>query len=121
MARNRMICNGDWDLHGHQALFILLDTKSFYDHKEDMEDKLKKAGVKPGPILADQLLHNGNTEKRFMLCNWDGEHIKNEQFTCIPKQHPIRKISTYMLKQSNVDLSTLTSIQQRMIRNGLYI
>lgn len=104
MARNRMICNGDWNLHGHEALFILLDEKGFHDHKKDIKDKLEKAGIQPGLIMVDQLLHTGNTSTRFLRCNWNGKNINGEQLIRLPEQHEIRRISAHMLAQSGIEL-----------------
>lgn len=73
-------------------------------------------------ILFDQILHVGNTEKRFMTFQFNGNEINNGDFVIIRKDNKIRKLTCDFLNDAGlVDSSVLTSIQSRMIKKGIAI
>lgn len=101
-------------------LIILCSSNSPYDYIGDISKKLDTA--KSGAILIDQILHVGNTEKRFMAFQYNGNEIKNGDFVTIKKDSKIRKLTCDFLNTSGlIDDSILTSIQSRMIKKGIAI
>lgn len=101
-------------------LIILCNSHSPYDYIDDISKKLD--ATKPGTILIDQILHVGNTEKRFMAFQFNGNKIENGDFVNIKKDSSLRKLTCNFLNNTGlVDSSTLTSIQSRMIKKGLVI
>ncbi len=110
-------------LEGEQTyayLVIICTSHSPYDYIGDISKNLDVK--KPGTILIDQILHVGNTEKRFMSFQFNGTEIKNGDFVKIRKDSKIRKMTCNFLNDTGlVNSSTLTSIQSRMIKKGIAI
>lgn len=101
-------------------LVIICTSHSPYDYIDDISKKLDVS--KSGAILIDQILHAGNTEKRFMAFEFNGNEIKNGDFVNIKKDSEIRRLTCNFLNDTGlVDSSTLTSIQSRMIKKGIAI
>lgn len=97
-------------------LVIICKSESFYTYLPQIENELKG---KEGKIIVDQILHVGNTEKRFLSIDLE----RNKQNVIpIPKSSSVRKISCEYLRQSELlDYSILSSIQKRMIKKGIAI
>lgn len=101
-------------------LIIICTSHSPYDYIDDISKDLDT--TKLGTILIDQILHVGNTEKRFMAFQYDGNEIKSGSFVTIKKDSKIRKLTCDFLNNTGlVDSPTLTSIQSRMIKKGIAI
>ncbi len=110
-------------LEGEQTyayLIIICTPYSPYDYIGDISKNLDAA--KQGTILVDQILHVGNTEKRFMTFQFNGNEINNGDFVSVKKDSKIRKLTCDFLNDTGlVDTPTLTSIQSRMIKKGIVI
>jgi len=101
-------------------LIIICTSHSPYDYIGDISKKLDT--TRPGTILIDQILHVGNTEKRFMSFQFNGNELKNGDFVNIKKDSNIRRLTCNFLKDTGlVESSILTSIQSRMIKKGIAI
>jgi len=101
-------------------LIIICTSHSPYDYIDDISKKLDT--TKSGTILIDQILHVGNTEKRFMAFPFNEGQIKNGDFVNIKKNSEIRKLTCNFLNDTGlVDNPILTSIQSRMIKKGIAI
>ena len=101
-------------------LVIICNSNSPYDYISDIAKNLDAENT--GIILVDQILHVGNTEKRFMEFQYNGSEIKNGDFVNIKKDSKIRKLTCDFLNNTGlIDGSILTSIQSRMIKKGIVI
>ncbi len=101
-------------------LIILCDSHSPYDYIKDIAHDVLKKGS--GNILIDQLLHVGNTNKRFISFTLHDGELHDGVIAAIPKGSPYRKTTCEFLKDNSVmDSSILTSIQKRMINKGIVI
>lgn len=108
------------DEQKYEYLIILCNSNSPYDYIRDISNNLDK--TKSGDILIDQILHVGNTEKRFMAFQFNRGKIENGNFVNVKKNSKIRKLTCNFLNDAGlVDGSILTSIQARMIKKGLVI
>lgn len=108
------------DEQRYACLVIICTSHSPYDYIGDISKKLD--ATKPGTILIDQILHVGNTKKRFMSFQFNGNELKNGDFVNINKDSEIRKLTCNFLNDTGlVDSSILTSIQSRMIKKGIAI
>lgn len=104
----------------YSYLVIMCTSHSPYDYISDISKKLDAS--KAGSILIDQILHVGNTEKRFMSFQFNGNELKNSDFVNIKKDSELRKLTCDFLNDTGlVDSPTLTSIQSRMIKKGIAI
>lgn len=101
-------------------LIIICTSHSPYDYITDISKELD--ATRSGTILIDQILHVGNTDKRFIAFQYNGNEIKNGDFVSIKKDSKIRKLTCDFLNDAElVDGSILTSIQSRMIKKGIVI
>lgn len=108
------------DEQTYAYLIIICTPHSPYDYIGEISKNLD--ATKQGTILVDQILHVGNTEKRFMTFQFNGNEINNGDFVTIKKVNKIRKLTCDFLNDTGlVDSSTLTSIQSRMIKKGIVI
>lgn len=103
-------------------LVIMCSANSPFDYIEEIKDDLIKYNAK-GEIIIDQILHVGNTNKRFISMKYEnGDFEINHNFANISKGSSLRKISCNYLKENKlVEYSILTSIQKRMINKGIAI
>lgn len=108
------------DAQEYIYLVILCDSRSPYDYLNDIaHDILKKES---GNILIDQILHVGNTDKRFISFALDDGKLHDGVITTIPKKSFYRKATCEFFKGSSVmEGSILTSTQKRMINKGITI
>lgn len=97
-------------------LVIICRSESLYAYLPQIKNDLRG---KEGKIIVDQILHVGNTEKRFLSIDIE----QNKQTVVpVPKSSNVRKISCeYLRKSELVDYSILSSIQKRMIKKGIAI
>lgn len=104
----------------YSYLVIMCTSHSPYDYINDISQKLDTS--KSGFILIDQILHVGNTEKRFISFQFNGNKLKNSDFVNIKRDSKIRKLTCDFLNETGlVDSPILTSIQSRMIKKGIAI
>ena len=104
----------------YSYLVIMCTSHSPYDYISDISKKLDAS--KTCSILIDQILHVGNTEKRFMSFQFNGNELKNSNFVNIKKDSELRKLTCNFLNDTGlVDSPILTSIQSRMIKKGIAI
>lgn len=104
----------------YSYLVIMCTSHSPYDYISDISKKLDAS--KTGSILIDQILHVGNTAKRFICFQFNGNELKNSDFVTIKKDSELRKLTCNFLNVTGlVDSPTLTSIQSRMIKKGIAI
>lgn len=102
----------------YSNLVIMCNANSPLDYIQIIKEDLAKIKTN-GKVLIDQILHVGNTNKRFISLDYKSNEI---QFVDIPKKELYRKISCDYLRESNlVEYSILTSIQKRMIKKGMKI
>ena len=110
-------------LEGEQTyayLIIICTPHSPYDYIGDISKNLDAA--KQGTILVDQILHVGNTEKRFMTFQFNGNEINNGDFVSVKKDSKIRKLTCDFLNDTGlVDTPSLTSIQSKIKKKGIVI
>lgn len=108
------------DEQAYAYLIIICTSHSPYDYIGDISKNLDT--TKQGTILVDQILHVGNTEKRFMAFQFNGSEINNGDFVTIKKDNKIRKLTCDFLNDTGlVNSPILTSIQSRMIKKGIAI
>ena len=107
--------NSDYDI-----LVIMYTANSPMDILSLIYDDLKsrKSTCK---ILIDEILHVGNTEKRFISLDFNkDEQFSNIKFVNVNKGDVIRKISCKYLNDNNlIEYSILSSIQKRMMSKGI--
>lgn len=108
----------------YAGLVIMCNANSPIDSLSSIYTELKDKNVE-GKILIDEILHVGNTDKRFISFEFrnNQEQIDVEmKFTNIQKDNILRKISCeYLRKNDLVQYSILSSIQKRMICKGISI
>lgn len=108
------------DEQAYAYLIIICTPHSPYDYIGDISKNLDF--TKQGTILVDQILHVGNTEKRFMTFQFNGSEMNNGDFVSVKKDSKIRKLTCDFLNNTGlVNSSVLTSIQSRMIKKGIVI
>lgn len=92
---------------------------------KDIEIELSKLVDYKIEIIFDLLLSCGNNSKRFAKINYDGKHFdrKSFKFISIDKKDNLRKVSAnhYKYKGELVEQSILSSIQKKLITNGIAI
>lgn len=108
----------------YNDLIIMCNANSPFDYINEIEEDILKLNDER-VILIDQILHVGNTDKRFIKFSYELDDTKVNrkcEFVNIPKRSELREISCNYLKENKlVDYSILTSIQKRMINKGITI
>lgn len=104
----------------YSKMIIMCDANSPFVYIPNILIDLHKEDIN-GKILVDQLLHSGNTEKRFFCIDMSSN--ENHYYSLhISKDSQYRKIACEYLKNKDfVEHSILTSIQKRMINKGIAI
>lgn len=98
----------------YEYLIIGLNEESFFNHKEEIKNICNESIV-----LIDQILHTGNTNKRFVRFDCRTGKIK---FVSIPEKSEYRRLACTHLRENNlVNNSILTSTQKQMINDGFSI
>jgi len=123
-----MIVNNDFEVitlendieYGY--LIILNKSNSPYNYICSIAQSLNFR-VNKSKVLVDQILHVGNTDKRYMEYSLNGDMLTEGKFVKIAKNSIYRKISCEYFKGKSeiMEGSILTSIQQRMINKGIAI
>lgn len=103
-------------------LIILNKSNSPYNYICSIAQSLNSC-VNKSKVLVDQILHVGNTDKRYMEYSLNGDMLTEGKFVKIAKNSIYRKISCEYFKEKSeiMEGSILTSIQQRMINKGIAI
>lgn len=107
--------------------YIVFSTNyvSPLDFIKDIEIELSKLVDYKVEVIFDLLLCSGNSSKRFAKMNYDGEHLdrKSFEFINIDKKDNLRRVSAnhYKYKGEFVEQSILSSIQKKLIINGIAI
>ncbi|MDU1071521.1 type II toxin-antitoxin system RnlB family antitoxin [Clostridium sp.] len=108
----------------YDSLVIMCNANSPIDYLPLIYNELKKINIE-GKIIIDEILHVGNTSKRFITFDFNNklslEEIKMD-FVNVKKDNKLRKISCeYLRKNDLIEYSILSSIQKRMINKGIVI
>lgn len=108
----------------YNGLVIMCNANSPIDYLSLIYTELKEKNVH-GKIIIDEILHVGNTNKRFIGFEFNNnlslDDIKIE-FVDIKKDNALRKISCEYLRTNDLlEYSILSSIQKRMIDKGIAI
>lgn len=108
----------------YNTLIIICNANSPVDYLPSIYKELKERNIQ-GKILIDEILHAGNTGKRFIGFEFNNKlSLKdiNMNFVNINKSDKLRKISCeYLRKNDLLEYSILSSIQKRMMRKGIAI
>lgn len=106
------------------VLVLILDCESPFHYLQEIGEELKRNKYM-GTVIFDELLHSGNNDERFIICNYaEGDFITDSfQFCFVPKQDAIRGyMSTYLRKDlDNLRISGLGSHQIGLIEKGCVI
>lgn len=106
------------------VLVLILDCESPFDHLQEIAEELK-CNKYEGTVVFDELLHSGNNDERFIICNFaDGSFITESfQFYSVPKQDTIRgHMSNYLRKDfGDLQVSGLTFNQSKLVKKGCVI
>lgn len=108
----------------YNSLVIMCNANSPIDYLSLIYTELKGKNAH-GKILIDEILHVGNTNKRFISFEFDDNVSLDDikmNFVDVKKDNIIRKISCDYLRTNDlVEYSILSSIQKRMIGKGIVI
>lgn len=109
----------------YNDLIVMCNANSPFDYINEIEEEIFKLSTER-VILIDQILHVGNTDKRFIKFSYEFDDTNKVNRKCefvkIPKRSELREISCNYLKENKlVEYSILTSIQKRMIDKGIAI
>ena len=96
----------------YNYLVVLCKSESPYEFLDGIAHK----------ILIDEILHVGNTEKRYMEFSLIDGKLVDGKFVRIPKSSDFRALSCAFLKNNDVmEGSIISSVQYRMINKGIVI
>lgn len=108
----------------YNGLVIMCSANSPKAYLSLIYSELKEKNVH-GKIIIDEILHVGNTNKRFMYFEFNENSLLDDvkiKFVDIKKGNTLRKISCEYLRVNGlVEYSILSSIQKRMINIGIAI
>lgn len=103
------------------ALVLILDCESPFSYLQEIGEELKHNEY-AGTVVFDELLHSGNNQERFIMCNFkQGEFTENSfQFYDVPKQDSLRTYMDNYMRQNmeGLENSGLTSYQIKLIKKG---
>lgn len=108
----------------YDGLVMICNANSPNDYLPLIYKELKENDIK-GKIIIDEILHVGNTGKRFIEFEFNNnlsiEEIKMN-FVDVSKDNKLREIACeYLRKNDLINFSILSSIQKRMINKGISI
>lgn len=105
----------------YSALVIMCMPESPYKCIDNIAQQLSSI-PNDAKILIDELLHVGNTEKRYIEFTMKNGKLISGKIVSIPKTSNNRILSCDFLKDSNLlESSIISSIQYRMIKKGITI
>lgn len=108
----------------YTKLIIMCTANSPFDYISMIKEELNREKVN-GKILIDQILHVGNTKKRFISLYYKVNEMEKDEFmkfADISKDSLYRKLSCEFLKENElINHSILSSIQKKMINKGINI
>lgn len=100
---------------------VLCSDKSLHNYLEEVARELR-FNMQRGKILIDEIMHVGNTDKRFVEFEYINGELLHGQFVHIGKDSIYRKVTCDFLKDNPImEGSIITSIQYRMINSGIII
>lgn len=105
----------------YDYLVVLCKSESPYEFLDGIAHSLN---LQTGDckILIDEILHVGNTEKRYMEFSLIDGKLVDGKFVQIPKSSDFRALSCAFLKNNDVmEGSIISSVQYRMINKGIVI
>lgn len=105
----------------YNYLVVLCNAESPYEFLDDIARSLNLLSGNC-KILIDEILHVGNTEKRYMEFVLVNGKLTDGKFVQIPKASNYRTLSCTFLKNNEiVNGSIISSVQYRMINKGIVI
>lgn len=108
----------------YDVLLVMCNANSPMDYLTEIDNDIKEEKIK-GNILIDEILHVGNTDKRFIkVVTQENKGIKDSEmeFVRIDRNSPLRKSACSYLRENNlIRYSILSDIQKRMISKGISI
>jgi len=110
-------------LKSYTYIVFSLSYMNPIDQKEEIEEDLKKRGVK-GKIIFDLLLSHGNNPDRFYEASFDGEKIDEDSLKAAKSiSKTIKRLSTSFYREQNQYLegSILSTVQKFLVKRGRLI
>lgn len=105
----------------YECLIILCKADSPYEYLGEIAQNLQNA-PENSKILIDEILHVGNTDKRYIEFTMRDGKLVNGKIVQISKSSNYRALSCGFLRNNNLlEGSIISSIQYRMIRKGIVI
>lgn len=108
----------------YNSLVIMCNANSPIDYLSSIYTELIEQKAE-GKILIDEILHVGNTEKRFISFEFNIDQKQENielKFVKVKKDNILRKISCeYLRKNDLLEYSILSSIQKRIMGKGIAI
>ncbi len=105
----------------YKYLVVLCKSKSPYEYLDSIAHNLNSQ-TGDCKILIDEILHVGNTDKRYMEFSLKDGRLVNGKIVRIPKSSDYRSLSCAFLKNNEVmEGSIISSVQYRMINKGIVI
>ena len=105
----------------YNYLVVLCKSESPYEFLDGIAHSLNSQ-IGDCKILIDEILHVGNTEKRYMEFSLIDGKLVDGKFVRIPKSSDFRALSCAFLKNNDVmEGSIISSVQYRMINKGIVI
>lgn len=107
----------------YKVLITIFNSESPLEYLPEIEKKLLDEKVY-GNVLIDQILHVGNSQERFLAICIDKDGFRKETIRVvnIPRTSLYRKLSCGFLKKTDVlEFSILSSVQKKMINEGISI
>lgn len=109
---------------GVDILVVMKTSEPPFDYISEIRSSLVKMNFK-GWILIDEMLHSGNTDERFIKGYFDGNKFEENRFAFEPveRRSKLREyMCLYLYKdKESLELSALTSRQQKLIKQGCVI
>lgn len=105
-------------------LVVMKTSEPPFDYISEIRSSLVKMNFK-GWILIDEMLHSGNTDERFIKGYFDGNKFEENRFAFehVERRSKLREyMCLYLYKdKESLELSALTSRQQKLIKQGCVI
>lgn len=108
----------------YNGLVIMCNANPPANYLLEVWEELREKNI-VGKVLIDEILHVGNTNKRFLSFYIDDNLMLEDITPCfedIKKGNNLRKISCeYLRKNDLIKYSILSSVQKRMMDRGIAI
>ena len=113
------------DSNEYDAIIYSESQLAPFEDINNIENELKEMHLRNKRILFDMILCRGNTQERFIKCDFDGSSLLKTTMEVVKlsKKDVLRKISIKHLsmKKDKIENSILTSVQKKMIMKGIAI